>query len=637
MKITELKCTACNGTLKIDENNPHIAVCEYCHTRYVIEDDGNENVHLSTESPNNWYTPQQPAPRPKNNGWGPYGWKRATALSVVGIALILAMNWKGLVRRYRINKELAAITSEAGREAAGRKEAAAETKEAEAEMPFTGAFAVMAETALGRPARELSEQDLSSFQWIEMKYSMDSIDVGYSFENPSETESASLHWISLPRDTTNEEFKQLSRFSGLKKLNVSGYLSADDIKGLSLESLGCYAKSPSELAAALETPEALKDINFKAGLENLDGLNLFTNLERLTLDGGHLTDIKELVNMKGIKALALENCDDITDFSVLAVMPWLEELSVESEGIRDIGFISSLPELKSFSLADAEVLHVNALEGRSGLTSLTIDDCGELTDLSAIQGLTGLTQLSLEIPYNCPQPDLSGLTGLTSLFIDGAKDMAFLKVMGGLESLSINSCEINNSSVFSGLTALKELTCSHIYGELSDWSFVNQIPGLISLDLSGISTYEDISGLFMLPTLQELYLNGMECEIKFSNIQPNERLKVLEMDGVKLYTNVKVSGGGGIVYVDYDKVTLDENTDFLKNFPGLVSLSLADNMLTQLNFAPVLVNLEALDINENYVTKLRPLEALPKLKEVNCAGNPVENYRVLNDSVLIIK
>lgn len=48
MKLTELKCTACNGSLKLDRDNPHIAVCEYCRTRYVLEDEGEGNVRLAS-------------------------------------------------------------------------------------------------------------------------------------------------------------------------------------------------------------------------------------------------------------------------------------------------------------------------------------------------------------------------------------------------------------------------------------------------------------------------------------------------------------------------------------------------------------------------------------------------------------
>ena len=40
MRLTELKCKACGGTLKVDESNPNVAECEYCHTRYTLESNG---------------------------------------------------------------------------------------------------------------------------------------------------------------------------------------------------------------------------------------------------------------------------------------------------------------------------------------------------------------------------------------------------------------------------------------------------------------------------------------------------------------------------------------------------------------------------------------------------------------------
>ena len=106
---------------------------------------------------------------------------------------------------------------------------------------------------------------------------------------------------------------------------------------------------------------------------------------------------------------------------------------------------------------------------------------------------------------------------------------------------------------------------------------------------------------------------------------------------MKFYTNVKISGGGGIYSIDYDKVSLDEHTDFLTNYPNLKNLSLADNTLTNVDFASSLGALETLNISGNYVTDLKPLETLKALKMVDSTGNPIENYRVLGDDVLILK
>lgn len=652
MKMTELKCTACNGTLKFDENNPNIAVCEYCHTRYVIEDAGSDHARLETPPPA-WYTPQNstgPASgtpgvssKPKDNGWGPYGWKRAVALVAFGLIAVFLINMRGLINRWNMDhpkKEDLAMFQSMAEEASDDMEYSGQDAQTAPDTPFSGAFAMMAEAAYGKPADSISEQELAKIQWIATKFTdMGSVlAVGYSYDDPYTSEDAELTWVPLSRDAAKQDTSQLARFTGLKKLDLSGSVSPGDLRGLPIQGISCYSDSPAELAELLGDEAAqLKEVNITAGLESLDGLAQLPGVEKLSLYCGHLTDISMLANAKQVTSLTLESCDGVTDFSVLSVMPWLKELSIESEGLRDIGFVSKMPELTSLSLYDTSILHINGLAGNTSLTSLSIDRCGEMTDCSAVSGLTGLKTLFLDIPYGCGEPDLSGLTGLTELTISGVEHVDFLRNMSQLETLTLDGCQINDTGAFAGLTGLKKLKCTYVYGDLTSWNFVTGIPGLEILDLSGASTYEDISSLFLVPTLKELYLNGMECELNFSKLAVNESLTTLEMDGMKFYTNVQISGGGGIYSIDYDNVSLDEHTDFLTNYPNLKYLSLAENTLTQIGFASSLGALETLDISGNYVTDLKPLETLKALKMVNSTGNPVENYRVLGEDVLILK
>ena len=43
-----------------------------------------------------------------------------------------------------------------------------------------------------------------------------------------------------------------------------------------------------------------------------------------------------------------------------------------------------------------------------------------------------------------------------------------------------------------------------------------------------------------------------------------------------------------------------------------------------------------MDLTDNFVTDLKPLSALGELKLVVCTGNPISNYRVLDEKVTII-
>ena len=129
----------------------------------------------------------------------------------------------------------------------------------------------------------------------------------------------------------------------------------------------------------------------------------------------------------------------------------------------------------------------------------------------------------------------------------------------------------------------------------------------------------------------------MQCELKFDAVVENSTLEILHMDDMYLYENVWVEYNAGITIVDWDKVTLDGNMDFVKKFTNLKELYLSGNGLTDLAFTEDLKALEVLDISENYITQLRPLAALPSLKKVICPGNPLRNEKVLKDSVQIIE
>lgn len=620
MKITELKCKSCNGSLRIDEKNPHIAVCEYCNTTYAIEADNNDNVHFSQQGEGSFSKSVITGDR-VNSGAG-----KGTRFFIVVLAVFLVtLGTKIMSSRHGETKGENAV------------QATVNESNLVLEKPLSGPLGVMAETVLGRPATELTGEELSSIKWLSIAYDKDNLKIGYSLKNPYEDLDAQLTWITLPKDNEGFDYDLVARFTGLKKLEMGGYLNEASLKDLSLEGISCNADSPAKLAEIYPGVSGLKEIEFLSGVNNLDGLEQYENLESLTLNAINIKEIKPLVSAKSLKRLIITNGDNISDFSVLSVLPEIQTLALESEMIRDLSFVSALSNLKTFSLNDAKVLNVNDLKSLTGLTSLTINNCDELKDLSGIEGLLGLKELSLEIPNNCPQPDLTRFSGVTKLNIIRAADIGFLSSMTSLEDLTLDRCKVNNQDVFTSLTNLKKLTCGWLSGSFQNLNFVSGIPSLEYLNVSGLTTYEDISNVFLVSSIKELYLNGVECELDFDKVQSSENLKVLEMDGMKLYKNVKVSGGNGIYSIDYDKVVFDEHKDFLMKFPGLKKLSLADNTLTGVDFAASLPALEELNISGNYVTDLKPLQNLSQLKKVICTDNPIGNDRVLSDHVSIIK
>lgn len=636
MKITKLKCPACGGDLKIDNEHQNFAVCEYCNSSFALEWD-HEKATLSGQT--SWQPPRNTA-----TGWEAGGWKRLLAV-VAGLLLIISPSAISIYHRWqrahsipRTPAATPSFTAPPQQSALDSEiyfeENAPEEQEQE-KAPLAGALGILAETVFGKPADQITDSELAKIQWIETASDWDYLQIGYSFSNPLEEKNAELTWLSLSDDLSLGK-ECLNRFTGLKKLNIQNHLTQSDIGGLSLESIGCYASSPEEIAALCTDVSNMKEIRLNAGAETLDGLDRFQNLETLYIDNIDSPDISQIVNLPSLKSLTLEYCDSLSDFSVFRVMDSLEELDVESENLKSLDFLPAMQSLKKLRVADAGILTLSGLEDLTELETLTIEDCSNLKNMEAVENLTGLQELYLELPYDCPQPDLSKLTQLSRLGLSQFEDCAFLSGMTELTSLSLSNCALENTVSLSNLVKMEELSLRNYSSLGQPIGFLYGFPSLKKLNLAGVATYDDISGIFNIPTLAYLNMNGMECEIAFDRIKDNPSLTELHMDGLLLYENVNVSGGGGIYSVGWDDVTLDDHTGFLSHFPSLAILSIAENELTDISFAENLPLLEQIDISDNFVTDLKPLSGLGKLKAVTCTGNSVSNYRVLDDKVTVI-
>lgn len=642
MNITELRCSACNGTLKVDPQNPNVVECEYCHTKFMVEwsrpgAQGQQNAQLRQMPPKIGYQPVNHEAK-KGNGWEPYGWKRGVALVV--LFFVIFGVWKGpqVYRRYQMDKAAAEAkaTEQKGGYAEAQKHAAG--GEEAAKTRLTGLLALFAEQVFDKPAEEITENELAKIQWLELRNTMDFRQIGYSFDDPQENPEAELTWVNFPRDDYSEaDLSCLPAFSGLRCITSNQTILSENVKGLSLTGIGGYYESLERVASIVEDPSQLRYISVTSSPVSLAGLNMLPNLETLILDGDQIEEEKNLVNAKSLKHLTVDMYDGSMDFSIFGMMPWLESLSVHSQNIRDLGFVSKMSALTSLQVEYGEFLTLDPLKDCPGLLELSVESCDELRDMSAVSALTGLVKLKLDLPYDCPQPDLSGLTGVKELYLESFDDTGFLRNMTELECLTLDSTPAGSASDFDALTKLKKLECTAFIASEQDYGFVTHLPALEELNLQGTVTYKDISGIFNLSALRRLNISSMQCEINFDKIAENTTLEALSIDKIKLYNNVRVSGGGGITYVDWDSVSFAENLAFLEKFKGLKELSIRENELTEIGFAAALGALQKIDFSDNYVTDLSPLSGLKDLSQVNCSKNPVSNADMLGDKVIVIR
>lgn len=636
MKLTELKCPACQGPLTLDNNRPDRAVCEYCGTEYLIEREGDsygfqDGSRAYTRKID--YTPLKEKERMAAEFEKDKKKQKVSLVIFVVIMVAAAISFLGRGRNKTENGDDYAELNKMIEE--NQTVGAAIDRETDAGA-FTGALAQGLEQFFGRPLETLSTDDFQKIVWLEGEITVDGCKLGLSMENPLNNSEAELTWYTIPGDRNGVVREGISELRGLKYLAVNESVTADALKGLKLEGLSAYISSPGAAAEVLEQPELLKELRLRGSDVTLEGLEELPGLEGLCIESRNFSDTRSLVQAKSLKRLKLDMGDTKINPEDLSVLTSLEELSVKCSDLRDLSFVEKLGQLKSFYIEDGGFLTLDALNKLSQLTELTVLDCDELEDMSAVGNLTGLEALTIEKPYHCPEPDLSGLTNLRSLYLKGFEDTGFLQNMTALETLTLYSCTVSDSTNLSGLTHLKHLTCTAFAASEKDYTFITGFTGLETLNLTGTVTYKDISPLFSMPSLRELKLDGMECELDFDAVPENTVLEKLSMDGMKFYKNVKVQRDGVFTYVDWDDVDIKEHLDFFGKLKGLKELSLEENGLTDISFAEELTSLEVLNIEDNYVTDLSPLSELPSLKQVYCGDNPVSNTRVLPESVMII-
>ncbi len=615
IKITELRCPSCGGILKLPDENVKSVQCEYCGNEYVFE------------RPQQKFTPRigpdwEPvAPQPTiqtntlNNIW------ICVALFLFGIIGIVAVGRYQRTQRIK-NIVLEPVPINETFHSFGENE--------QEEGTLSGALEQMVSVVFGKDAESVTEEELSQIQWIADKSDLDYYYIGYSFENPLENPDAKLNWLTFAAQSESG-YNGLSQFRGLKRLDTKKSLSQCNLQGLQIKSLSAPIKSLEEAAEELENPELITQLTIGSQIENLQGLERFPNVQQLIINASVLNDIDAVIVLNQLKSLTLNNADVMTNFDVLASINTLEELVIESENLKALDFLKRMPQLRSLGLKDGAFLDLRELETLVELEKLAIEDCDELTDMSNVTKLLELKELLLDLPFGCAEPSLGELTKLQRLTLKKFDSCDFLSKLVNLETLTLHNCTLSSNLNLSGLTQLRKLTCASYSGDMP-LNFINSLSTLEEVDLGGMVTYKDISGIFALPLLKHLDISGMECEIDFDKVSDNTSLESLEIAGIKLYENVKVSGGNGIVDVSWDDVYLVDHINFVEHFPNLKKLDIAENKIKELDFLEKLTKLEELDFSDNYVADIHILSSLSSLRQVSCKGNPIGNMRVLDET-----
>ena len=343
--------------------------------------------------------------------------------------------------------------------------------------------------------------------------------------------------------------KQL--FNYIKSLNIRCDKDIDELKTLNLA------------LSDKENPE----------LEHLNGIELFENLEELSLKNQAIVDLRPTLKLQKLEKLNLEgtkikNLDELPNFKSLKtiVLPDLKgEFNLKTllsenihtkykEGISDMSKIKAVNiELYDLLIAKNILVDTDIKQTKE----LNIDGY----DIESLEGLKYFENLEkIDGPHNCKISDLSPLSHLENL-----------------ECVDIRDSNVKNISCLSKLSKLKELHMT------------------VSPYFDG-----DLSALKNLKNLEILALR--KC-----NIQSIESLREL--------TNLKT------LYLAENQLT---DISALANLKKLEMLNIRDNQIEDISILKDLTKLITLHVNHNKVKDISVLKSLRELKDLKIKGNNIK-------------
>ena len=296
------------------------------------------------------------------------------------------------------------------------------------------------------------------------------------------------------------------------------------------EELGKSSNAP----ITVEEMERLEDLNVpNRGIQDLTGLQLATNLNRLYLRDNQISDLSSLAGLINLRRLKLEY-NLVSDISPLRGLQNLIELDIVVNQVSNLSPLVGLINLKDLDLNDNSVSDLSPIAGLTNLEFLAFPN-NNVSDLSPIAGLIKLETLYF---WGNNVSDLSPITGLTNL-----------------QTINFTGSSVSDLSPIAGLTNLKSFRS---WGNpISDLSPFVGLPKLERIDICG-GEISDLTPLVLITGLKELYLVNNDI----SDISPLAGLTNLTRLNVGENDISEVTSLAGLTNLQWLAVYDNEISDF---------------------------------------------------------------------------
>lgn len=305
--------------------------------------------------------------------------------------------------------------------------------------------------------------------------------------------------------------------------------------------------------------------------------------------------------------------ENVTDYSDLRYLPYLQDLTIQNGPSGDLNVLSSLDDLQKLTVTNTSLSSedMQVISGLKKLEHLTLQDCS-LSSVSGLEKLTSLVYLNLSDNTIRNISSLSDLKQLKEVYLQHnvLTDLSILSGLPVLEKLDVSYNSLTSLLPLAELSNLTWLDASN--NQISAISVVSTMENLTYLYLANnqISSIDSISNL---SKLNEFNISNNAI----TDISVIARLKSIQ---VLVFSNNQV----------------EELPDFEQDC-SLISIDGSHNLIKSLKPLSGLKNLNVvmMDYNEK-ISSVDYLASCPKLVSVNVFGTKVKDASALTEQSIIV-
>ncbi|MDG1752161.1 MAG: Calx-beta domain-containing protein [Thalassotalea sp.] len=178
-------------------------------------------------------------------------------------------------------------------------------------------------------------------------------------------------------------------------------------------------------------------------ISTLEGIESFSGLIYMYLDGNNLTDISPLASLSKLSTISLSD-SNISDLSPLSSITYLNNLTLTGNQISSLNGLENLNFLTYLNISDNKITDISAISSNTALETIILDN-NLIADITPLQKLVNINWLSLNQNKITQIPSLSQLTKVTNLNITN-NVLANINGVSHLRKLEYLDIENTNTS-----------------------------------------------------------------------------------------------------------------------------------------------------------------------------------------------